>query len=171
VPRDNKRSGGCRNPREGQRHRLLGAWIPAERHQELSLNHALSQIQFEQASGHHPFLRQWFDQRICQSEVVAPALLPGMKERNQSPSDFVDGSQVTPLPSVAAYAGVCKIVWLRESAMFSADDVIELMRRIGVILMQQTILTAMSRALRHQMAKRLVDITGQKRDAGELALW
>lgn len=55
--------------------------------------------------------------------------------------------------------------------MFSADDVIELMRRIGVILMQQTILTAMSRALRHQMAKRLVDITGQKRDAGELALW
>ena len=54
--------------------------------------------------------------------------------------------------------------------MFSANDVIDLMRRVSVVVMQQTILTAIRRAFRDETPKPLLDVTRQVGGAGELVL-
>lgn len=49
----------------------------------------------------------------------------------------------------------------RCPAMFSADDVVYLMRRVGVVLTEKTILTPLGGALRDQSPQRLTDVTSQ----------
>ena len=58
-----------------------------------------------------------------------------------------------------------------RSAMLAADNVIDLVRRVRVLLMQQTILTAVRRPFRDEAAKRVVDVTGQARGGAEPVLW
>jgi hypothetical protein len=45
--------------------------------------------------------------------------------------------------------------------MFKADDVVYWMRRIGVVLMKEAILTAITSALGDESAQRLADVTAQ----------
>jgi hypothetical protein len=91
-----------------------------------------------------------------------------MKERNQSAGRFVKRPQIASLPGIATQTSVRQILHFGRPAVLSADDVVDLMREVCVVLMQQTILAAMGGALRYETAERLFDVTRQ--GAGELAL-
>jgi len=55
--------------------------------------------------------------------------------------------------------------------MLPADNVIDLVRGVRVLLMQKTILAAVRRPFRDESPKRVVDVTGQARDGAEPVLW
>ncbi len=55
--------------------------------------------------------------------------------------------------------------------MFSTDDVIYLVRKVGITLVQQTILAPMSGAVCNEAAKFARNITGQTACADGLVPW
>ena len=131
----------------------------------------LIQIQLQETCSDQAFLCERFNQRTVQSEVIRPALPARVEERNQGAGGVLKRTEIAPFPGIATHAGVREIIRFRSPAMLAADNVIDLVRGVRVLLMQKTILTAVGRSFRDQAAKRVVDITGQARGGAEPVLW
>jgi hypothetical protein len=67
----------------------------------------------------------------------------------------IDGSDVASLPGVAPEAGISEVLNLGASAVLPADDVVYLMGKVSVVLMQQAVFAAVSGAFCDEVSNSL----------------
>lgn len=101
--------------------------------------------------------------------MFVPYLASGMKEADDFTRRRVDRTYVAPFPQIASNTCICEVVRVRTSAVLTADDVVNLVRGVCVVLMKQTILAAVSRSGSHKPPQCLAQIMAQ--DAVAPALW
>ena len=72
---------------------------------------------------------------------------------------MIDRCDIRAFVSVTEDAGVGQVAYARGAAVFSADDVIDLVRKAGAILFDQAVLATSTRTLDHKNAHGLVYVT------------
>jgi hypothetical protein len=65
-----------------------------------------------------------------------------VKETHERSTRRIDRANVAPLPRIASNAGIREIAGIRGSAVFTTNDVVDLMRRIRIVFVKKAILTA-----------------------------
>jgi hypothetical protein len=80
--------------------------------------------------------------------MIVPSVLPGIEQTDQF-ARRRHGGYVRTFVSIADHACIRKVVRTRVTAMLSANDVIDLMRKGTVVLMKQAIFTSERRALHY----------------------
>jgi len=115
--------------------------------QESPFNNTLVEIQLEKPGRCTRLRRQRLDEGSTKLKMIFPTLMPRMEQRNELSAGNVERADITPLPCVAPKASEGKIAGLRLSTVLTADDVIYLVGRIGVVLVEKTVLTTIARAL------------------------
>lgn len=84
-----------------------------------------------------------------------------VKKRDKLPCYGVERGNIAPLPGIATQASVREILGGGLAAVLSCDHMIQLMWRIRIVLMQQTVLTSVSCTLRDESPDIFGDITAQ----------
>src|SRR5580658_4641647 len=135
-----------------------------------TLHDTLGRIEPQQSRGHLANGSYRLDDRPLKLEVPVPRVSPGIEEPDR-PAGAIYRCVVCPLVPIAEDAGVGQIFYLRGSAVFPADDVIDLVRKASAILMRQTVFETSTGALDDKTAHGVVYITSHwSRSAGR-ALW
>ena len=93
--------------------------------------------------------------------MISPPLAPRVEEADEGATLNVDRTDIASLPRVASETGICKIIEIRSPAMFAANDVVDLMRRIRIFFMQEAVLASIGRAFGDESPQRLADVTSQ----------
>jgi hypothetical protein len=80
-------------------------------------------------------------------------LVPRMEEPDERSAPGIDRANVATLPCVAPNAGIREVAGIRRSAVLTANDVVDLMRRIRIVFVEEAILTARRGAFRDESAQ------------------
>ena len=121
-------------------------WVAAKRGQPSPLNYALVEVELEQSHRRLTLGREWLDNASSKDEVILPTLPSRVEEADERAAPVAERADVAPFPCVASKTSVGKVVSIRSSAMFAADDVVYLMRRIRIVFMKEAILTSVAGA-------------------------
>ncbi len=78
----------------------------------------------------------------------------------------VNRSNVTAFVTVAQHARIRQVLGCRNPAVLATDDVINLVRKPGVILMDKAVFATMIRAARYLGSESFADITGHAKEFG-----
>lgn len=103
--------------------------------------------------------------------MLLRAITPLVKETNQLTSASVQRANVAALPNIASQSGIRQSVRNRCAAGLAADDVVDLMGRIGIVLVQQAILASIAGALGDELPQLVRNVTRQGACAGVPAPW
>ena len=90
-------------------------------------------------------------------------MLPGVEQCDGEASVRVNGRGVAPFVPVAKDAGVGEVFERGIAAMFSAEDVIDLVRISGIVFVDQAVFAAEISAFGNSLAKRRRNVTCQGR--------
>jgi hypothetical protein len=82
--------------------------------------------------------------------VGLPKLEPRVKQTDKGAGLSVEGTDIASFPDIASKAGIGEVSWFRLSAMFPADDVVNLMRRVRIFFVDQAIFTPVTGAIGNQ---------------------
>ena len=129
------------------------AWVPADGHQAPPLHDALVKVELQESCGCLSLKCERLDYGASKHEVVTPAVAPRVEETHEHAAQGIDRANVAPLPRVAPNAGIREVAGIRRSAVLTANDVVDLMRRIRIVFMKQAILTAIRGAFRDESAQ------------------
>lgn len=132
--------------------------VPADGGQELALNNTLLDVKFEHSCRRPPFRCKRLDHGCPKHEVVIPMLAPRVEQGDKSAAL---GINRTDIACIASKASIGKVAGIRLSTMLTADDVVNLMRRIRIAFVKEAILTSKARAFCDESTQRLVYVTGQ----------
>ena len=72
---------------------------------------------------------------------------------------MIDRRDIRTLVTIAEDAGVRQIADTRGAAVLAANDVIDLVRKTGAVLMQQAVFASSTGSLYDKKARRRIDIT------------
>jgi hypothetical protein len=103
--------------------------------------------------------------------VIVPTLTPRVEERRERAGFRVNRTDIAPLPCIASKASIGKVVRLRLAAMFAANDVVYLMRRVRITFMKKAILTPKCGAFCDESPQRLTYVAGQAACVAVPAPW
>lgn len=145
--------------------------IATHRSQKASLHHALLQVELQESFRRSPLGGERLDQCPLKREVVFPTLAPRMKQAHDPPSLGVGRANIAPFPCVTPKAGISQIVGIRCPAVLAADDMVDLMRRIGILFVEEAILAAISRTFGDQSSQRVAYVNGQAARVGAREPW
>ena len=76
-----------------------------------------------------------------------------MEEMHQRSTQRINRADAAALPRVAANAGIREVAGIRRSTVLATNDVVDLMRRIRIVLVKKAILTTIRGALRDESAQ------------------
>jgi len=93
--------------------------------------------------------------------VVIPTLAPWVEEGHKRAGLSVNRTDVAPLPHITPKASIGKVAGIRLPAMLTADDVVNLMRRIRIAFVKEAVLTPKGSALCDESTQRFAYVTGQ----------
>lgn len=141
-------------------------WIAASYRQHLAFHNAFVQIELQEACRSLSFRRNGFNDSATDGEVLVPTIASRVKETNQLTGASVQGTDVAPLPHVAPQASISQIGGNGRPSVFAADDVINLMRRIGIVFVQQAVLASVAGTLGDQLPQLVRNVTWQGACAG-----
>ncbi len=88
-----------------------------------------------------------------QFEMIAPLLLAWIEEPNNFSGYRIKSHEIGTFVTIAKLAGQGQVIAPGLPSVFDGDQVVNLMRRLGVILMQQTIFAATTRASDHKITQ------------------
>ena len=74
--------------------------------------------------------------------MILPPLASRVERGSERAGFRIKRTDIAPLPGIASKASIGKVVGIRLATMFSADDVVYLMRRIRIAFMKKAILTS-----------------------------
>ena len=103
------------------------------------------QIETQQTNSDRAHLREWNNHTLFQTKVVAPAVQPGMKQRDDLACTGSVAGDIGTFPGVAPDTGQCKVFRRRIAAVLPAGDVIYLMRCKRIVVMEQAIFAVLKR--------------------------
>jgi len=149
----------------------LSARVSPQRCQELPLNDALFDVELEHPYRGRSLRSDRLDKGCSKDEVILPTVSPRMEEAYKRAPLCVDRTYIAPFPHITSKAGVGQVIAVRPASMFAADNVVDLMGRIRVPVMEKAILTTIGGALCDESSQGLAYVIAQNACAGEPALW
>ncbi len=129
------------------------AWIASSVYQALSLKQARGVVQMKERDCCSADCRFSDQGRMHQSEMFVPALHTWVEQRHQNSLYWVDCREVRTFAQIALHARERQIPFLGESPMLECPDVVNMVGKIGIVLMQQTVFAAFPRALDDGLAE------------------
>ena len=129
--------------------------------QQLPLQYALFDVEPEESRRCLSFSREWLNHGSSKHEVIRPPLAPRVKETHECAALGIQRTNIAPFPSVAPKTSVGKVPRTRLPAMFAADNVVYLMRRIRIVFVKQAILTSVGGAFCDNSPQPIVYVTSQ----------
>ena len=124
--------------------------VSSNRDQKPALSHALIEIQTQQFSRHLGLVCERNNNGAIQPKMIRPTIAPRIEKSFHASRPRRNGTNIRALPKVAAKATVRKVIPRCLSTMFPAQDVIDLMRRVGVLFMKQAVFTTKPRPIAYQ---------------------
>jgi len=115
---------------------LPSAWKAAECYKQPPLRYALFGVELQQPRGSFAAWRERFNHETAQGKMIAPSVTPRIEQYNHPARFRVPRSSVTSLPDVAPEARIGQVLALGESTMLPADDVVYLMGKVRVVVVQ-----------------------------------
>ena len=103
--------------------------------------------------------------------MIIPTLAPRVEETHEFAGLSIDRTDIAPLPCITSKASIGKVVGIRLAAMFAANDVVYLMRRVRIAFMKKAILTSKGGAFCDESPQRLTYVTGQAACVAVPAPW
>lgn len=149
----------------------ISAWVPADSRQKSPFSNALVEVEFQHPCGCLRLRCQRLDYGASKQEVVIPALAPRVEETHERPTPGIDRANVAPFPRIASNTGIREVAGIRRSAVLTTNDVVDLMRRIRIVFVKKTILTAVRGAFCDESAQWLVYVSWQAVCVAVPALW
>ncbi|MGA3043219.1 MAG: hypothetical protein ABSF54_20770, partial [Bryobacteraceae bacterium] len=73
-------------------------------------------------------LGNWFDELAGEPEMIVPSVATEMEQSNERLGSQIHRGYVSPFVAIAQHAGIGQVGGTGNAAMFSAQDVIDLMR-------------------------------------------
>src|SRR5947207_2172524 len=92
--------------------------------------------------------------------MISPSILTGIEQSHQCSGGQVYRSDIGALITIAKHACQCQILKGGRSAVFTADDVVDLMGKSRVPLTDEAILTSLGRTLCYCGPQLIRDING-----------
>jgi hypothetical protein len=89
--------------------------------------------------------------------MFGPSVLAWMKERDHYIAERVEACEVRALATVACQAGEGKIIGLSLAAVLARDDMVNLVRVDGNVLVDKAVLTFALRSLGYQPSQGMRD--------------
>jgi len=77
-------------------------WVATDDGQQVPLHDALVEVELEESRGCLPFSREWLNYGSSKQKVLLPALASRVEETHQRSALIVEGTNIGPLPRVAA---------------------------------------------------------------------
>lgn len=143
--------------------------IPASHRKHLAFHDSFVQIEFQKPCCCLTLRGKGFDHSASDRKMHVPTFPPRIKQANKLACASVQGTDVAPLPHVASQASIREIVRNRRPSVFPADDVVDLMRRIGIFRVQQAVLASVAGTFGNQLPKLVRNVTCQ--DACAVVPW
>jgi hypothetical protein len=103
--------------------------------------------------------------------VIVPTLAPRVEERRERAGFRVNRTDIAPLPCIASKASIGKVIGIRLAAMFTANDVAYLVRRVRIAFMKKAIFTSKGGAFCDESPQRFTYVTGQAACVAVPAPW
>ena len=107
----------------------------------MPFNDSLIEVELEKPGCCIPFRGKRLNDSTSNYEVILPLLESWIEQRGKLPGVGTDSSDIAAFRGIASQTSMGQVVRLRCAAMFSADNVINLMRRIRIVFVEQAILT------------------------------
>lgn len=122
---------------------------------------SLGLIEAKDERSNFAFLGQGLNHRSVNTEVILPAMNAGMEKPNRVSCSGMERRHVRAFVPVAKYAAIRKIIELRETTVFPADDVINLVGETGPIFRIEAVLTTKLGPKSYNLAERLNQLRRQ----------
>jgi hypothetical protein len=104
----------------------------------------------QQPRRHVAFSSQRLNDGSLQAKMIGPPIFPRIEKRNQTSRARGQRPNIGTLPQIATEATISEVIPGRRAAVLPAHNMIYLVRRIRVILIQQTVFATELRALGYQ---------------------
>lgn len=101
----------------------------------------MERVQLKQLDGRSAIGSCADDVNVINSKMIAPVLTSRIKQPCHFTRVRVDGTQIASFAKVAQDARKSQVVQCCGTAVFLGDDMIDLMRRKGIVLVNQTVFT------------------------------
>src|SRR5439155_4419470 len=128
-------------------------------------------IEIQQPPRHFANVRQRLDPRFVPREMLLPAVRSRIVEPGQHSRTRAHGAKIGALMPIAVETGPCEVLRHRQPAMLYTDDVVDFTAVVNVLLVDQTILAYVVRAVRHHLAEGVANFTAHARATGGRAPW
>jgi hypothetical protein len=145
-------------------------WIPSQIYQFLPFQKAVAIVETQDSDRDLTNSRKWFDDNSIELKVISPTIGAWVKEPSKLARLPYDRPNVTALLAITKGTGICQVSRCSRTAVLHTDDVIYLTSKVGVVLVNEAILTQILSALGNQFPKVVTDIVTHGLDVGAPAL-
>ena len=101
-------------------------------------------------------------------EVISPAISSRMENARDLAGLGIDGGKISSFVPVAQHTGKGEIIRLRQAAVFSTENVVDLMGETRIVLANQAVFAAVICATNYFSPEKLADVTGHEKGFGGL---
>jgi hypothetical protein len=136
---------------------MLTLWILSLDYQCLTIEQASWSIELEEYHSSPTNKGETNNDSVFKDEMLTPAHLAWVEQGHKSVTEGVKGGEIGAFRTVARQTGHCQIVSLRWPTMFQSNNMINLMAIDRNVLVDQAVLTPLSRSLKHEVPQRRRD--------------
>lgn len=118
--------------------------IPSQTLEQAPLQDSFRGIESQQADCNRADVRDRLNPRTVNPEMFLPSVAPRMEEPQCLSSVGPERGNIAPFIPIANNAGISQVFLHRRPAVLATEDVVDLVRKAGIILMDEAIFTAMA---------------------------
>jgi hypothetical protein len=122
------------------------------------LHHSRPIIQAQEYDGRATGWSSAHGPRTFKNKMLIPDLSVRIEETNDSAIDGINGGQIRTFVAVAIEAGKSEVINLGSPAVLERDDVVDVVGKRKIILMEQAVLTASLSPFNDETAKRIRNV-------------
>ena len=133
-------------------------WIPSQIYQFLPFQKAVAVVETQDSDRDLTNSRERFDDNSIELKVIGPTISTWVKEPTKLACLRYDRPNITPLLAITKGTGIRQVSCCCRTAVLHTDDVIYLTSEVGIVLVNEAILTQILSALGNQFPKVVADI-------------
>lgn len=143
---------------------LISAYSQCE-----SLCNPFRTVQPQESQRPAPNDRKRINEAGVKPEMICPLIATRIEQQDRISGRRIDRSDVAAFIAVAEDAGVCQVLKIGGTTVLAAHDVIDLMRKTDIVLVDKAVFATMSSAGGYARADLPSDVSGHARGSGELS--
>jgi hypothetical protein len=133
-------------------------WIPSQIYQFLPFQKAVAIVETQDSDCGLTNFRKRFDDNSIELKMISPTIGAWVKEPDKLACLPYDRPNITALLAITKGTGIRQVSCCSRTAMLHTDDVIYLTSKVGIVFVNEAILTQILSALGNQFPKVVADI-------------